>query len=163
MICEKTKVPNTPRSTAIAKIVGLHELFLLCFLAFVRSKKNYQRKSSTSKHAVVNSNNSKVEMESRIVKSRWNQESSGYLKLVSTLQTHEIINHKKTVVSSVFIDIIAWQIFAPRKKISSKNKYLFKYFYFFRFISKQFADFASLKIQMQITFAKSFNVLNNAA
>ena len=41
--------------------------------------------------------------------------------------------------------------------------YLFKHFYFFRFISTQFADFAFLKIQMQITFAKSFNVLNNAA
>ena len=41
--------------------------------------------------------------------------------------------------------------------------YLFKHFYFFRFISTQFADFASLKIQMQITFAKPFNVLNNTA
>ena len=40
--------------------------------------------------------------------------------------------------------------------------YLFKHFYFFRFISTQFADFALLKIQMQITFAKPF-VLNNAA
>ena len=37
--------------------------------------------------------------------------------------------------------------------------YLFKHFYFFHLISTQFADFASLKIQMQITFAKSFNVL----
>ena len=36
------------------------------------------------------------------------------------------------------------------------------HFYFFRFISIQFADFALLKIQMQITFVKSFNVLNNA-
>ena len=35
--------------------------------------------------------------------------------------------------------------------------YLFKHFYFFRFISTQFADFASLKIQMQIIFAKPFN------
>ena len=37
--------------------------------------------------------------------------------------------------------------------------YLLNYFYFFCFISAKFADFASLKIQMQITFAKSFNVL----
>ena len=37
--------------------------------------------------------------------------------------------------------------------------YLFKHFYFFHLISTQFADFASLTIQMQITFAKSFNVL----
>ena len=39
-----------------------------------------------------------------------NQKSSGYLKLVSTLQTHEITNHKsqkKKVVSSVLHDIIA--------------------------------------------------------
>ena len=35
--------------------------------------------------------------------------------------------------------------------------YLFKHFYFFHFISTQFTDFVSLKIQMQITFAKSFN------
>ena len=40
--------------------------------------------------------------------------------------------------------------------------YLFKNFYFFHFISTQFADFASLKIQMQIALTKSF-VLNNAA
>ena len=91
---------------------------------------------------------------------------------VSTLQTHEITNHKsqKTkVVSSVLHDIIAWQIFAPRKNkifyisIPKISVYLFKHFYFFCFISTQFSDFASLKIQMQITFAKSFNVLNNAA
>ena len=45
----------------------------------------------------------------------------------------------------------------------SQTKYLFKHFYFFRFNSAQVTDFASLKIQMQITFVKSFNVLNNAA
>ena len=39
----------------------------------------------------------------------------------------------------------------------SQNKYLFKHFYFFCFISTQFADFDIL------TFAKSFNVLNNVA
>ena len=102
-------------------------------------------------------------MESRIVKSRWNQESSGYLKLVSILQTHEIINHKKKQLFYLYLLTSMHDKFSHQeKKISSKNKYLFRYFYFFRFISKQFADFASLKIQMQITFAKSFNVLNNA-
>ena len=61
------------------------------------------------------------------------------------------------------------EIFAPKKKKKillrhSQNKYLFKHFYLFCFISTQFADFASLNIQMQITFAKSFNnVLNNTA
>ena len=44
------------RPIAIAKILGLHELLLLCFLACVESKKNYQRKSSTLKHAVFNKN-----------------------------------------------------------------------------------------------------------
>ena len=31
----------------------IHGLFFQCFLAFVESKKNYHRKSSTLKHAVV--------------------------------------------------------------------------------------------------------------
>ena len=39
----------------------------------------------------------------------------------------------------------------------SQNKYLFRHFYFFCFISTQFTDFDIL------TFAKSFNVLNNVA
>ena len=43
-----------PRPTAITKILGLHELFFPCFLAFAKSKKKYQKKSSTLKHAVVN-------------------------------------------------------------------------------------------------------------
>ena len=42
--------------------------------------------------------------------------------------------------------------------------YLFKrFFVLFRVISTQFADFASLKIQMWIRFVKPFNVLNSAA
>ena len=53
MICEKTKVLKTPRSSTLAKILGLHGLFFQCFLAFVESKKNYQRKGCTLKHAVV--------------------------------------------------------------------------------------------------------------
>ena len=47
--------------------------------------------------------------------------------------------------------------------IPLKNIYLYKHFYLFCFISTKFADFAFLKIQIQIKFAKSFNVLNNAA
>ena len=49
------KVPKMPRCTAVAKILSLRELFLLCFLEFVESKKYYQKKS-TSKQAVVNNN-----------------------------------------------------------------------------------------------------------
>ena len=39
--------------------------------------------------------------------------------------------------------------------------YLFTYIYSIGFISTQFTDFAFLKIQIQITFAKLFNVLSN--
>ena len=58
-------------------------------------------------------------------------------------------------------------MFAQRKKIQnilhlhSQTKYVFKHFYFICFISRQFADFASLEMQMQIEFMRSFNVLNN--
>ena len=59
MIREKTKLPKTLGLTSVAEILGLHELFFPCFLAFVNSKKinkKYQRKSSTLIHAVVNNN-----------------------------------------------------------------------------------------------------------
>ena len=36
------------------------------------------------------------------------------------------------------------------------------HFYFFRFISTQLKHFAFLKIQVQITFAKSLNILDKA-
>ena len=101
-----------------------------------------------------------------------NQESWGYLNLksVSTLQAHEITNHKlqKQGYFVCITYIISCYIFAPRKenKISYINIpkisiYLFTHFYFLCFISTQFADFAFLKIQMQIKFAKTFKVLNN--
>ena len=53
-----------------------------------------------------------------MLKSKWNQESSGCLKSVSTLQAHEITNHKsqKYKVVSFVLQDIAWQIFTPRKK-----------------------------------------------
>ena len=48
-----------PRPTAVAKILGLHELFFLffgiCQIKKKKKKKN-QRKSSILKHAVVNNN-----------------------------------------------------------------------------------------------------------
>ena len=58
MICEKNKVPKTLKPTTVVKIVGFHELFFPCFLAFVKSKKKKknQRKSSTLKHAEVDNN-----------------------------------------------------------------------------------------------------------
>ena len=53
-----------PRPTTVAKILRLRELFFPCFLEFVKSKKRYQRKSSTLKHAVVN--NSQFQSQNRI-------------------------------------------------------------------------------------------------
>ena len=63
--------------------------------------------------------------------------------------------------------LIACHIFAPRKEnkifyISiPKLAFIYLRIFFFLFISTQFSDFAFLKIRMQITFAKWFNVLNN--
>ena len=94
-----------------------------------------------------------------------------YLKSVSTLQTHEITNHKsqKTKLFHQYYMTLFHDKFSHPEKDKnalhkhSKNKYLFNHFYFFRFISTQFADFASLQIQMRITLAKLFNVLSNTA
>ena len=76
---------------------------------------------------------------------------------------------KNQVILSVLHALFTCNIFATRKEnkipyisISKITIYLFRHFYFFCFISKEFADFAFLKMQMQITFAKSFKVLNNA-
>ena len=91
---------------------------------------------------------------------------SCYLKSVSTLQTHEITNHnhKKTKLFHLYNMTLLHEKFSHQEKktmsyisIPKISIYLFKHFYFFRFISITFADFASLKIQKQITFAKSFN------
>ena len=117
-------------------------------------KRNYQRKRSTLKHAVVNNNKFLSQ----------NGINRHHYKLMKS----QVMKNK--VVSSVLHDIIEWQIFTPRKKskisftsISKTCSYLFKHFYFFCYISTQFTDFASLKIPMQITIAKSFIVLSNAA
>ena len=77
----------------------------------------------------------------------------------------QIINHKKQSCSSVLHDKFSIQQKNYLTKPFAKYAfiYLFKHLYFFCVISTQFADFASLKIQMQIIFAKPFNVLNNAA
>ena len=78
-------------------------------------------------------------------------------------ETHEITNHKSQ--KSNFFICITWKYYMTnfRTKKKKTSIHLFKHFYFFRFISTQFPDFASLKIQMQVTFAKPFNVLKNAA
>ena len=53
----KNEGAEDAKATAVVKILGLHELFCPCFLAFVKKfLKNYQRKSSTLKHAVVDNN-----------------------------------------------------------------------------------------------------------
>ena len=105
-----------------------------------------------------------------------NQESCGYLslKLVSTLQTHEITNHEimklqKTKLFCLHYMNYCMSYFCTKKRNwnilhkHSQNKHLFiTHFYSFRFISIQFPNLAFVKIQLQITFAKSFNVLNNA-
>ena len=74
-------------------------------------------------------------------------------------------NHKsrKTKLFHLYYITLHDKLLHLEKKIlhkHSQNKYLFiTIFLFLCFISAKFADFASLKIQMQITFAKSFNVL----
>ena len=78
----------------------------------------------------------------------------------------QIINYKTQFFFVWITCIISYHISVPRKKISyisipKISIYLLTH-YFFHFISTQFADFAFLKIQMQTTFAKLFNVLNNA-
>ena len=156
MIHEKTK----------AKVLGFHKLFLSCFFALPESKQQQQqqqRNSHTLKHALVNNNKESI-IESRIMKGFLN------LKSISTLLTHEITNHKlqKQSYFVLITCIIPCHIFAPRKlkkisyiSIAKISIYLLSHFYFLCFISTQFADFAFLKIQLQITFGKSFNVLNN--
>ena len=82
----------------------------------------------------------------------------------------QIINHKNTKLFHLYYMTLLHDKFLHQEQNkqnilhqNSQTEYLLKHFYFFRFISTQFKDFASLKIQMQITFAKPFDVLNNAA
>ena len=113
------------------------------FFGICKIKKNYQWKSSVLKHAVVNNNNFSVKMESRIVtlfKISFN---------ITNSWNHKSKSQKSKVVSSVLHDIIAWQIFAPRRKIKISyisipyiSIHLFKHFYFFCFVSTQFTHFA---------------------
>ena len=108
--------------------------------------------------------NSKVKMESRIVRL-----FKGSFEITNPWnQNHE--SQKNKVVSSYLMTLLHDKFLQQEKvnkisylSIPKISIYLFKHFYFSCFISIQFADFASLKIQMQITFAKLFNVLNNAA
>ena len=80
----------------------------------------------------------------------------------------QIINHEKQRYFVCFTCIIASHIFVPRKEngmsyisVPKMSIYLFTHFYFFCFISTQFADYAFLKMQMQVTLENLFNVLNN--
>ena len=77
--------------------------------------------------------------------------------LIKKFMKSQIINPKQ---QSCFISI-AQHYYKTKFCAKKKNKYLFKHFYLFYFISTQFTDFSSLKIQMQIIFAKTFNVVNN--
>ena len=43
LFVKKPKMPKMPRPTAVVNTLGLHELFLPCFLAFAESKNNHQR------------------------------------------------------------------------------------------------------------------------
>ena len=125
------------KKTAVTKILGLHELFFPCFLTFVESKKkNYQRKSSTLKHAVVN--NSKCsKMESRIVR---------LFKVSFNLtQTHEVSNRKsqktKLFHNMYYMTLLRYKFSQKEKKkksyisIPKISIYFLKHFYFFHFIS----------------------------
>ena len=78
----------------------------------------------------------------------------------STLHTHVITNHKsqKTKLFHLYFMTLLHDKFSHQEKkqniVHKHSQNLFKHFYFFCFISTQFVDFDSLKIQIQITFAK---------
>ena len=82
----------------------------------------------------------------------------------------QIINYKEQLFHLYYMKLLHDKFLHQEKEnkisytgIPKISIYLFKHFYFFHFISTQFADFAFLEIQMQITFAKSFHVLHNTA
>ena len=80
------------------------------------------------------------------------------------MQSHEITNHKsqKTKLFHLYYMKLFHDQFSHQEKennisyisIPKISIYLFKH-YFFCFISTQFANFASLKIQLKITFQPS--------
>ena len=155
MICEESKVSKTPKTTTAVNILGLCDMFFLCFLAFVKSKEVIKERAVLQNMQYLATINSKVKMKYRI-------DRLFKVGFNITNSWHHKSNHKTKAVSSVLHNITS-QVFAPRKKKSyistlKLSIYLFKDFYFFCFISTQFADFASQKIQIQITFAKSFDV-----
>ena len=122
--------------------------------------------SSALKHAVVNSNinNNKLSNQNGIRNRQVIQSRFQYYKLINP----QIINYKKTKLFHPYYMHYCMTNFCIKNRKQSilhkhsQNKYLFKHFYLFHFNYTQFTYFASLKIQMQITFAKPFNVLNNA-
>ena len=102
----------------------------------IKKKKNYQRKSSTLKHAVVN--NSKCsKIESRIVR---------LFKVSFNLtQTHEVSNRKsqktKLFHNMYYMTLLRYKFSQKEKKKKSYTSipkisiYFLKHFYFFHFIS----------------------------
>ena len=94
MICEENKVSKTPKTTTVVKILGLHDMFFPCFLAFVKSKEVIKER------AVLQKVKMKYRID-RLFKVGFNITNSW--------------NHK-SVVSSVLHNIITSQVFAPRKE-----------------------------------------------
>ena len=74
-----------------------------------------------------------------MLKSKWNQELLGYLKSVSTLQTHEITNHEsqKTKLLHLYYMTLLHEKFLHQEKNTlhkhSQNKYLFLLAFLFSF------------------------------
>ena len=104
MICEENKVSKTPKTTTVVKILGLHDMFFPCFLAFVKSKEVIKERAVLQNMQYLVTRNSKVKMKYRIDR----------LFKVGFNITNSW-NHK-SVVSSVLHNIITSQVFAPRKE-----------------------------------------------
>ena len=66
MICEENKVSKTPKTTTVAKILGLCDMFFPCFLAFVKSKEVIKERAVLQNMQYLVTINSKVEMKYRI-------------------------------------------------------------------------------------------------
>ena len=83
------------------------------------------------------------------------------------LMKSQIINYKLSYFDLCYMHYCLSYFRTNKRKQNilhkhSQNIFLFTHFYFFSLISTHFADFAFLKMQMQITFPKLFKVLNNA-
>ena len=63
------------------------------------------------------------------------------------------INENKVCLSLALLHVVFSHQEKTYRSITKISIFLFLHFHFFRFISTQFADFAFVKIQMEITFA----------